>query len=314
METSASENLLRATLPWHTEAMFGLLPRLLAALSLSLTVCACTSDWGSLRPGGRAIDGSVIACDVGYSAVGGTCVLGTCDPGYALVPGGDYLIGSDASDPDRQPDEFPQWTAALSPFCMKVTEVTVAEFGACRSGGRCLSDPLTGMGCNWNVAGRSNHPINCVDWNQAVDYCAWSGGRLATEAEWEGAARGPTWRLFPWGGTPPTVALANSNNVHGATQNVGMAGQDRCNNPFGLCDMAGNVWEWVNDCEAPYPTGRVVDPRGPTGPGCTSATPRVSRGGGWFDSGNFERASNRFRGDPSLRDAYTGLRCARGVR
>jgi formylglycine-generating enzyme required for sulfatase activity len=226
-----------------------------------------------------------------------------------LIPAGDYTIGSPASDPNRQSNEYPQWTAVLSAFCMKRTEVTVAEFRACRTAGRCVSDPPAGG--NWGVAGRDNHPINMVDWNQAADFCAWSGGRLPTEAEWEGAARGPTWQLYPWGGAAPTNALANFNGTNGGTQEVALAGLDRCNNPFGLCDMAGNVLEWVNDWIETYPTGPVTDPTGPA-----SGTVRVNRGGGWvyLSVAFYLRASSRGGDGPTVRDYVLGFRCARGVR
>lgn len=264
---------------------------------LLLPVCGCFS---------KTVDGIEDAAVRDESPINEATGPADCDPGYLLVPDGDYLIGSDPSDRYTRVEESPQWTARLAAFCMKRTEVTVAEFVACRAAGRCVSDPDTAALCNWNVPGRDNHPINCVNWEQASDYCAWAGGRLPTEAEWEGAARGPTWRRYPWGDAEPTNALSNFNSANGGTQEVAMSGLDRCNNPFGLCDMAGNVWEWVGDWMLPYPGGQVADPTAPPS--------RVDRGGGWQANIDGARSSLRARYDPSFMGNSLGFRCARSMR
>ncbi len=270
-------------------------------------------SWGNGCPIGfdaSACDIPVVPEDVTGDAIPpvDSSASGTCDPGYVYIPAGDYVIGS----PSCAPSEGPQWTAVLSAFCMKRTEVTVAEFRACRTAGSCTTEPGTmGGWCNWNVDGRDNHPVNCVGWQQAFDYCAWSGGRLATEAEWEGAARGATWRLYPWGFTTPNDALANFNNNHGGTQEVALVGLDRCNNPFGLCDMEGNVFEWVNDWYGTYPSGRIVNPAGPSIGGH-----RVYRGAAFVDPSVLVPTSLRFHDIPTLNGIYgsAGFRCARGTR
>ncbi len=241
-----------------------------------------------------------------------TGVPGPCDAGYMLVPAGDYLIGADPADTDRQLNEVPQFTAALSAFCMKRTEVTVTEFGACVTGGACAVLPGVTLGCNWGVVGRENHPVNCVDWNQATAYCSYSGGRLPTEAEWEGAARGAAWHPYPWGTTAPNNSLANFDSVNGGTQEGTLL--DRCNNPFSLCDMAGNVLEWVHDCEGSYAAGRFTNPTGPSGAACTVTTNRIRRGGGWNSLALSVRSSFREGRGPAYTSNSLGIRCVQPAR
>ena len=116
----------------------------------------------------------------------------------AAIPGGTYTMG------DRRD------TVTVGAFCLDVTEVTVSAFGTCVSSGACSSDGLgtqsydgkdQGKGaCNWGIPGREKHPINCVDWSQSATYCHAQGKRLASEEEWEWAARGgDEGRAYPWG-------------------------------------------------------------------------------------------------------------------
>jgi len=87
------------------------------------------------------------------------------------------------------------------------SEVTVAQYGACVKAGNC-STPDTGGRCNWSVNGRDNHPINCVDWNQATAFCEWAGGRLPTEDEWYAEASNGGKREYTWGDKAPTCDYA----------------------------------------------------------------------------------------------------------
>ncbi len=198
----------------------------------------------------------------------------------------------------------------LSPFCIDRTEVTVDAYARCVGTGACSEPDAQALACNWN-RGRGDHPVNCVDWNQARSYCEFVGGRLPTEAEWEYAARGSDGRAYPWGETPPDDTRARwsgSCGVQGCSGGTGAVGlHPSGRSPFGLHDMAGNVFEWVADGYGPYPGGARTNPTG-----AEHASLRVLRGGGYFGtSADHLRASARMVDDLGTRAAVYGFRYAR---
>ena len=171
-------------------------------------------------------------------------------------------------------------------FCMDRTEVTVAAYRACPS----CSAPNTGEFCNWNASGRENHPVNCVGAPQADAYCAWRGGRLPTEQEWQFAAQGPDGRTYPWGEAAPSSQLCWNRPSRAGTCVVGAYPSGR--SPFGLDDMSGSVWEWTSSSEG---------------------LSYVLRGGCWFSNDPFGmRAAERW-SRPAPRGNDVGFRCARGA-
>ena len=134
---------------------------------------------------------------------------------------------------------------------MERTLATVKEYRACEGAGACTPTPDKPY-CNEHIAARDNHPINCVTWAQANAFCGWMGARLPTEEEWEYAARGTDGRRYPWGDDAPAKQLC----WDGATSDLGMmkrrgtcpvGAHPTGASPFGLLDMAGNVWEWSSD-------------------------------------------------------------------
>jgi formylglycine-generating enzyme required for sulfatase activity len=220
--------------------------------------------------------------------------------GMVPVPAGEFLMGSE----DGDNDEKPVHRVYLDAFYIDKYEVTVAEYGRCVQGGRC-STPGTGVGCNWGQGGREDHPINCVDWNQAETYCEWAGKRLPPEAEWERAARGTDGRKYPWGDQWDS-SKANAESRIGRTTSVGSYSSGV--SPYGVHDMAGNVWEWVQDWydRNYYQRGFSRNPKGPD-----SGSLRVLRGGSWGSFPGNARTSARGRSVPGTRYYDGGFRCAR---
>jgi formylglycine-generating enzyme required for sulfatase activity len=227
-----------------------------------------------------------------------------------LVPAGPFVLGSTQSE--GEPDERPQRTLRLSAFFLDRTEVTVAQYRACLGAGAC-SPPATQRFCNLQHPGKDDHPVNCVRWQQAADYCEWAGARLPTEAEWEKAARGTEGDPYPWGPTPDTcvVAVRFDEKLGHACGEFGtwpVGSKPFGKSPFGALDMAGNVWEWVADWYASdaYASAPEQDPKGPG-----AGKYRILRGGGWGKDGpGALRSARRFKFTAEHATPGIGFRCA----
>jgi len=240
---------------------------------------------------------------------------GECPESYVRIPAGTFTMGS--ADGEGEADEHPQHPVTVAGFCMKTTEVTVHEYEACVRAGGCETAPSTvdwpdisgddakkwSAFCNGGKPERADHPINCIDWNQAGAYCRWAGGRLPTEEEWEYAARGTDGRTYPWGNDAPSDQLCWTRASGVATEWEGtcsVGANPRCDSPFGLHDMAGNVGEWTSTIYCAY-----------DGSDCSAET-RVYRGGSWDDTLPLYVSSTfRLRPPIGYRYAYLGVRCAR---
>lgn len=223
-----------------------------------------------------------------------------CPGGMVFITGGTFMMGSAIGEPD----EVPIHTVRLSSLCLDVTEVTTAAYRSCPAA--TCSVPGTAAGCNWAIAGNEGHPINCVDWNQASAYCAWRGGSLPTEAQWEYAALGPGGALYPWGNdSPQSRSCCSVGPVRGGTCASGSFPSG--NTSAGLVDMIGSVWEWTADWYGPYTAASVVvDPVGPA-----SGSARTTRGGCWADqSADWLRSAWRRYVPPTGRYTTHGFRCA----
>ncbi len=223
----------------------------------------------------------------------------------------------------------------VRPFFLDRTEVSAAAWERCVYERGCpdlaqgdTSEPAHTPLCTAGRVGLEAHPVNCVAWSEAAGYCAWAHKRLATEAEFELAARGTAERAFPWGDEPPQPRHLNAcdarcvEHMHrlfnedtyenlwgdtggddgfGCTAPVGsyLAGAS----PDGALDLAGNVEEWVADPWGPTPG--VPPPAGPD-------VERVVRGGSWdFATIELFAANRRTQEIPTLRAAWLGFRCAR---
>lgn len=211
-----------------------------------------------------------------------------------FVPSGEFIMGSDAAE--AGPTERPVTKVTLSRFYMSRFPVTNADYEQ--------FDPSHAR--KRAPGATERHPVVYVSSLEAIKYCQWLSSRerkkyrLATEAEWEYAARGTDGRKYPWGNHEHRGDLANF-----ADRNTVFAWSDReiddgypesspvgafpfGASPFGIEDMAGNVWEWCLDYFEPYRGVAKVNPHGPT-----AGAKRAYRGGSWKSRFNSLRATTR---------------------
>lgn len=223
------------------------------------------------------------------------------------VPAGNFLMGSADTDSNRDIySEIPQHQVYLDAFWISKTQVTNGMFNACVNAGACKYSVGRTTNPNFLDPLFTTHPVVYISWDMAQTYCAWTGGRLPTEAEWEKAARGTDGRIFPWGDEPANDRLANFDDKIHKTTPVGSypAGAS----PYGLQDIAGNAWEWVDDWYSLdyYRTSIRENPPGPD-----SGDRKVLRGGSWFSITDIILKTHiRKKRPPEIRDYGTGFRCA----
>lgn len=234
------------------------------------------------------------------------------------LPGGRFQMGG--LDADAQQDEKPPHFVTLGPYWMDKHEVTNGMYQLCVDAGACQPPRDFKSQNRSSYFGNSefaDFPVVFVSWLDAKAYCEWAGRRLPTEAEWEFAARGNgDYRRFPWGDDSPTMTTANYDSIVRDTTRVGSYPSGA--SPFGLLDMAGNVWEWVADYYDAnyYSQSGDQNPAGPVAAGVNGPR-RVLRGGSWFDNFKELRVSNRgfaMAPDPtkdSRSEAYLGEANAR---
>jgi formylglycine-generating enzyme required for sulfatase activity len=225
-------------------------------------------------------------------------------PSMVPIPAGEFTMGSSEGDSDEQPAH----KVYVDAFSIDAYEVTVGQYAAFRqaTGANSPSD--------WQMMNQSanqKRPVANVDWEDAAAYCKWVGKRLPTEAEWEKAARGTDGRLYPWGNDPPTPLHANYGksgaNNNGALAPVGMLEEGK--SPYGVYDMAGNVWEWVSDWYD-HDYYKNSPPQNPTGP--SRGGFKVLRGGAWNTNPKNLRSADRYWDPPTFRSQYfPGFRCAK---
>ena len=199
-----------------------------------------------------------------------------------LIPDGTFYMGG--MDVYRENDEQPPHEVFISSFWMDQVEVTNGMYNLCVQAGECRPPVETRSDNREEYFGNpeyQDYPVVYVAWYDANAYCQWAGRRLPTEAEWERAARGDDFRVYPWGDERPDSSRGNFNYFVGDTTQVGQfpAGAS----PFGVLDMSGNVAEWVADYyDANYYAQGVS--MNPTGPGARSQYfNRVVRGGTFQD-------------------------------
>ncbi len=237
----------------------------------------------------------------------------TPDPGPApmvLVPAGEFMMEARQDDKMADKDERITHAVYLDAFSIDQYEITTARYA------KFVQATKRSAPKYWSEEVLKQHerkPVVGVDWNDAVAYCSWAGKRLPTEAEWEKAARGTDQRLYPWGNAEPSQQRANfdhccDSNHYGDLTDVGSF--DGGTSPYGVHDMAGNVWEWVADWSDEGYYGKSRE-RNPTR--LSSGDKRVVRGGAWDSAPAYIRSSYRLRLSPMFRLDNIGFRCARDV-
>jgi formylglycine-generating enzyme len=233
-----------------------------------------------------------------------------------MVPEGWFWMGcNEKVDKGCDPDELPYHKVWLDAYQVDVSEVTVGMYRGCVDAGKC-EIPLTGGGCNWGIAGKDDHPANCVNWFNARKYCQWAGKDLPTEAQWEKAARSTDGRIYPWGNEPPTCTTAvmgYGGPGCGSRGTMPVCSKPKGRTVYGACDMTGNVMEWVQDPQDASFYGRSPK-RNPLNPGGDPSKPHCLRGGEYtYTILNFLRSSNRDGLQPRYSNYGIGFRCAKPV-
>ena len=275
------------------------------------------------------------------------------------LPAARFLMGTDDAEGYRADGEGPVREVELSPFAIETTTVTNAQFAAFVKESGYVTEaerfefsfvfagflpaelerrsPVVHVapwwravaGAYWkqpegpgsDIAGRKNHPVVHVSWNDAQAYCAWADVRLPTEAEWEFAARGGLeQRRYPWGDELAPGGRHQANTWQGTfpTTNTGDDGhlgtapvKSFRPNGFGLYNVVGNVWEWCGDRFSPdfHVTGPRTDPSGPA-----EGTARVMRGGSHLCHSSYcnrYRVAARSSNTPDSSAGNIGFRVAR---
>jgi len=240
---------------------------------------------------------------------------------FVYIKPGTFMMGSPANEPGRFDSERQHQVTLTRGYYLQTTEVTVGQWRSFVQATGYRSEAETGDGAyiwtgsawekragtywdNPGFAQSDNQPVTCVSWNDVQKFIEWLSRkegkqyRLPTEAEWEYAARAGT--TGPYAGNLDSMGWY-SQNSGSKTQPVAR----KQANAWGLYDMHGNVWEWVQDWYGDYPTGSVTDPTGPS-----SGSFRVLRGGSWFNGARYCRSATRTGSSPGDRYISIGFRLA----
>ncbi len=229
----------------------------------------------------------------------------------ALVPAWEFEMG------DGKDSNNPRHTVYLDAYYIGVYAVTNRQYkkfvDETEHRPPDKADYSWGGGPKWKEsvfpAELADHPVVCVDWNDARAYCRWAGLELPTEAQWEKAARGPSGHAYPWGDEWDSARCRHDGNRSGGeTCRVhdypeGVSG-------YGAYNMSGNVWEWCLDWYGSDYYQKSPN-KNPTGP--FSGSIRVRRGGGWNYVSGYCRAAYRIRDSPSYRNGSRGFRAVLAI-
>jgi formylglycine-generating enzyme required for sulfatase activity len=218
------------------------------------------------------------------------------------IPAGEFIMGA---RPSSAPGTMVH-KVYLHAYWIDQFTITNTMYKLCVQSGKCQH--TAGYDTYLDDPAYADYPVHYINWYDASAFCAWEGGRLPTEAEWEKAARGIEALRYPWGNNLPDPTLLNYNGQYGAPRSAydywaGMS-------PYGLLNMAGNVQQWVADWYSPD-YFRHSPYQNPTGP--TTGDLKVLRGGGYWDDFREVQTFFRFRHEPGSAGAHRGIRCVQDV-
>ncbi len=242
------------------------------------------------------------------------------------VPAGEFIMGSDDNDAKKSFEngraypETPVHTVYLDAHWIDKYEVTNGQYALCVDAGTCEVPHLFSSGTRYSYFRNpeyQNYPVIWVSWHMARHYCEWAGRRLPTEAEWEKAARGTDGRKYTWGNDPLSSTVANLCDINcplpqaNSEYNDGFADTAPVGSfpdgasPYGVMDMAGNVWEWTSSLIMDYPYS-ATDGREEL----TESGERSWRGASWTNGYWWMRVTLRYRSKDWYWNYNLGFRCA----
>ncbi len=254
--------------------------------------------------------------------------------GMVPVPAGNFQMGCDTTSVFDCSEasfahEVPLHTVYLDGYYIDIHEVTNSLYAQCVAAGICGA-PISHMyegqlvynDYHYNDPQYGNYPVTLITWNDANNYCTWAGKSLPTEAQWEKAARGSSdTRIWPWGDTSPDCSLVNY--WHDTANPAGLCGTDLGGvrtsavgsrpggaSPYGVMDMAGNVYEWVMDYMHLYYYEEYEPDAWPANPIWEEGVDKVIRGGGWDAPDSVVRVSHRSSAGIEGYGNHIGFRCA----
>ncbi len=227
--------------------------------------------------------------------------------GMAFIPAGTFMMGSEHGSSDEKPAH----SVTLGPFLIDKFEVTQKEFEKVMGFNPSIfiSGTFTGGYLMPGESGEEparfkghHRPVERVTWQDAKAYCEKVDKRLPTEAEWEYAARAGSATKFYWGDKTDVSFAWNAKNARSRSHLVGQ----KKPNAFGLYDISGNVWEWVEDWYEKnyYSESPALNPKGPA-----TGTSKVMRGGSWYAHPNYARSTYRAQNDLTVKYTDIGFRC-----
>ncbi len=253
-----------------------------------------------------------------------------------FIPGGEFIMGwtgldATVSNGPGPTADFMEFPVTVDDFWIDKYEVTNAQYNLCVEAEKCEpyhQNNLTPYGLAYFTDPKyDNYPVINVSWYMARDYCTWAGRRLPTEAEWERAARNDDGRKYPWGNQPYDDHLANICDKDCPPSKKGVQGNPKFDDgfsgpapvgsypegasPYGVMDMAGNVWEWTSSAADPYPYQAEDGRESQYDIEYGSKWPeRILRGGTWNDGYAYIRSSFRYRAVATYWNNNMGFRCA----